>query len=126
MSGRDEKIRLRRRVREVISSLQHLDDELIELSESLPLPLDADEMWEAQLPESFPAYLYAAIETVRTDCLQDAIDTLIAALRQSDVSLRQRFLRASGASRLEMGGISFLQPKTGDDAERKETPPCSE
>jgi hypothetical protein len=120
MSGRDEKIRLRRQVREVVSGLLRLDDELAELAESFSLPLDADEMWEARFPESFEARLYAALDAVRTDCLQDAVDTLLAALRQSDVSLRQRFLQA-GPKR---GGISFLHEKTGNDAARKETPPC--
>ncbi len=122
MKAPDEKSRIRGRIREAVSSLQRLDDELAELAEGLSLPLDADEMWEARLPESFPTHLYAAIDAVRTDCLQDAIDTLLRAVRQSDISLRQRFLRASC---LEMGGISF--PKQhGNDAERKETPPCSD
>jgi primosomal protein N'' len=122
MSGRDRdaKIRLRRRVGETVAGLQRLDDDLAELAESLSLPLDADEMWEARLPESFEAHLYAAIDAVRTDCLQDAVNTLLAALRQNEVSLRQRFLRAES----KRGGISFLHKKTGNDAARKETPPC--
>jgi hypothetical protein len=119
MSGAGETIRIR--IREAVSHLQRLDDELAELVESLSLPLDAAEMWEARLPESLPAHLYAAIDAVRTDCLQDAIDTLLAAVRQSDLSLRQRFLRASST-----GGISFQQQENGKDAERKETPPCSD
>ncbi len=120
MNAPGEKSRIRGRIREAVSSLQRLDDELAELAESLSLPLDADEMWEARLPESFPTHLCAAIDAVRTDCLQDAIDTLLRAVRQSDVSLRQRFLRAS-----EVGGISF-QKQHGNDAGRKETPPCSD
>ena len=92
MSARD-------RIRQVVSELQRLDDGLVELAASLPLPSDAPQMWDAQLPESFEAHLYATIDIVRTDCLQDAVDTLLRALRHNDVSLRQRFLR--GASRLE-------------------------
>ncbi len=121
MSVRGEKIRAR--IREAVSGLQRLDDELGELAESLPLPLDAAEMWDSQLPESFPTHLYAAIDAVRTDCLQAAMGTLLTAVRQSDVSLRQRFLRAR---RSEMGGISFQKQQPGNDAGRKETPPCSD
>jgi len=122
MSGGDKKARLRHRVRETVASLQRLDDDLAELAESLSLPIDADGMWEARLPESFEAHLYAAVDAVRTDCLQDAVDTLLAALRQSELSLRQRFLQVPS----KRGGISFLHQKTGNDAARKETPPCSD
>jgi hypothetical protein len=119
---------VRGRIRETVSSLLRLDDELAELAESLPLPLDVDEMWTSRLPESLPSYLYTAIDSVRVDCLRVAVDTLLRAARQSDVSLRQRFLRDSGTSRLEMvkGGVSFPKSKTGNNAERKETPPCSD
>lgn len=84
---------IRGRIREAVSSLRLLDDELGELAESLPLPLDVTEMWESQLPMSFLANLYSAVDAVRSDCIQDAIDTLQRAVRQSDVSLRQQFLR---------------------------------
>ncbi len=100
---RSEKRWIRGRIREAVSSLHRLDDELAGLAESLALPLDANEMWESRLPASFPTHLYAAIEAVRTDCLHDAIDTLLAAARQSDVSLRQQFLREA----------SFLQAEEG-------------
>lgn len=123
---KSEKRRIRGRIREAVSSLHHLDDELAELSESLALPPDATEMWESQLPTSFPTHLYAAIDAVRSDCIQDAIDTLLRAVRHSDVSLRQQFLRDSEAGGSETGGISFPRKQTGNDAERKETPPCSD
>lgn len=118
-----EKKWIRGRVREAVTSLHRLDDELAELAEGLALPLDAT--WESRLPTSFLTNLYAALDAVRSDCIQDAIDTLLHAARQSDVSLRQQFLRASCAES-EIGGISFPQKKNGNDAERKETPPCSD
>jgi hypothetical protein len=122
MSVQSEKSRIRNRVRKAVSSLQRLDDELAELAESLSVPLDATEMWESRLPTSFPAHLHAAIDAVRSDCVQDAIDTLLRAVRQSDVSLRRQFLRVVGRS--EKGGVSLPQKKTGNNAERKEPPPC--
>jgi hypothetical protein len=90
---RSEKSWIRGRIHEVVSSLHRLDGELAGLAESLPLPLDATEMWESRLPPSFPTHLYSAIDAVRTDCIHDAIDTLVQAARQSDLSLRRRFLR---------------------------------
>ena len=92
------------RIRQAVSGLQRLDAELAELAVSLSLPPDAIEMWNAQIPESFEAHLYATIHTVRTDCLQDAVDTLLRAVRCDDASLRQRFFRVAGASRLEVNG----------------------
>jgi len=92
------------RIRQVLSGLQRSDAELAELAASLSLPPDTTEMWNSQLPESFEAHLYATIDTVRTDCLQDAVDTLLRAARHNDASLRQQFLRLSGASRLEVDG----------------------
>jgi hypothetical protein len=90
---------IRSHIRAAVSSLHRLDDELSELAESLPLPLDATEMWESQLPTSFPTNLYAAISAVRGDCVQAAIDTLLRAARQSDVSLRRQFLRVAREER---------------------------
>lgn len=113
---------VRDRIREAVSSLQRLDDELVELAESLSLPPDATEMWDSRLPESFEAHLYATIDTVRTDCLQDAVDTLLRAVRRDDVSLRQRFLRVSGASHLEVGGHLGEEPFQEQEANpRRET-----
>jgi hypothetical protein len=94
---------IRGRIREAVSNLHRLDDELAVLAESLALPLDADEMWDSRLPTSFPTHLYAAIDAVRTDCIHDAMDTLLRAVRQSDLSLRQQFLRDLG--RFEPGGL---------------------
>lgn len=121
MSGRKRWIRSR--LRKAVSRLHRLDDELAEVAEGLALPPDAAEMWESRLPTSFATHLYAAIDAVRSDCIQDAIDTLLRAARHSDVSLRQQFLHAG---RSESGGISFPCQKNGNDAERKETPPCSD
>jgi hypothetical protein len=117
---------VRGRIRETVSTLLRLDDELAELAESLPLPPDVDEMWAAWLPESLPSHLYATIDSVRVDCLRMAVDTLLRAARQSDVTLRQRFLRDSGRLEMTDGGVSFQHSKTGNNAERKETPPCSD
>jgi hypothetical protein len=83
------------RIRQVLSMLQRSDAELAKLAASLSLPPDTTEMWNLQLPESFEAHLYATIETVRTDCLQGAVDTLLRAARHNDASLRQQFLRLS-------------------------------
>ncbi len=86
----------RGRVREVVSTLRQVDNRLLELSEGLPLPFDAAQMWESRIPPSFTANLYAALEAVRSDCIQDAIATLLHAVRQTDGSLRREFLRNEG------------------------------
>jgi hypothetical protein len=99
MMHRTENTEIRSRIRAAVSSLHRLDDELGELAESLSLPLDATEMWESQLPTSFLPNLYAAIDAVRSDCVQDGINTLLRAVRQNDVSLRQEFLRVAHEER---------------------------
>ncbi len=98
---KDEMREIRGRIRTAVSSLHQLDDELAELCESLPLPCDAADMWESQIPMSFASNLYAAIDAVRTDCIQDGIATLLVAVRRSDVSLRLDFWRG-----LKAGGMS--------------------
>ena len=100
--------KIRGRIREVVSDLHRLDDELCSLAESLVLPLDADEMWALRLPMSFPAHLYAALDAVRSDCLHEAITILLRAVRQSDVSLRRQFLRevAKSVGTSEVDGVS--------------------
>ena len=79
---------IRERIRGAVSSLHELDDQLASLAESLALPPDAGEMWDLRTPMSFTANLYAAVDAVRTDCIQNAVVTLLRAVRQSDTSLR--------------------------------------
>ena len=57
---------IRGRIRDAVSELHRLDDRLAELAESLPLPPDAAEMWDSQIPTSFTTNLYAALEAVRS------------------------------------------------------------
>jgi hypothetical protein len=83
---------IRERIREAVSHLYGLDDQLAELAERLILPPDAEEMWESRIPTSFPTNLYAALEAVRSECLQDAAATLLKAVRQTDASLRREWL----------------------------------
>ncbi len=61
---------LLRLFREVVPSLHLGDDRLSTQAESLPLPADATEMWESQIQTSAIAHLYAAMEAVRSDCIQ--------------------------------------------------------
>lgn len=89
-----KKTEIRERIREVVSSLHELDDRLAELAESLLLPLDAEDMWEFRLPMSFITNLFSALEAVRSDCVQDAVATLMRAVRQSEDSLRREWLLA--------------------------------
>lgn len=83
---------IRERVRAAVLSLHEVDDRLAELAESLPVPPDAAQMWESWLPASFTANLYAALEAVRSDCIQDAVATLLHAVRQSEGSLRREWM----------------------------------
>ena len=82
---------IRERIRDAVWHLHVVDDSLAELTESLKLPLDAEEMWDSQIPTSFTANLYAALDAVRTDCLQDAAATLLHAVRQTETSLRREW-----------------------------------
>jgi hypothetical protein len=109
---------IRERIRDAVSSLLEVDNRLGEVTESLPLPPDAAQMWDSQVPTSFTTNLYAALEAVRTDCIQDAVATLLHAVRQSDCSLRREWTRESGVSFREQ------QHTPGDGAGRKETPQC--
>jgi DNA repair protein RadC len=84
---------VRGRIFEIMSSLYQVDEQVSALAESLALPADAAEMWESQIPTSTPAHLYATLEAVRSDCLEDAMRTLLHAAGQSDISLRREFLR---------------------------------
>lgn len=85
--------KIREQIRDAVSHLHGIDDRLAELSASLTLPSDADLMWDSQIPANFQTNLYAALDAVRTDCLQDAAETLLHAVRQSDTSLRRDWLR---------------------------------
>jgi hypothetical protein len=89
-----KKTEIRERIRDMVSILHELDDRLTELAESLPLPLDAEDMWESRLPTNFNTNLFSALEAVRSDCVQDAVATLMCAARQSEDSLRRRWLLA--------------------------------
>jgi hypothetical protein len=89
---------IRERIRAAVSSLHEVDDRLAELAESLPLPPDAAQMWDSWTPTSFTANLYAALEAVRSDCIQDAVATLLYAVRQSDASLRREWAAESKAA----------------------------
>ena len=82
---------IRERIRNAVWHLYVVDDRLAELAESLKLPVDAGEMWDSQIPTSFTANLYAALDAVRTDCLQDAAATLLHAARQTETSLRREW-----------------------------------
>lgn len=90
---------IRESIHTTVSKLYELDDQLAVLAESLVLPPDAGEMWDSRRPMSFTANLYAALDAVRTDCLQDAAVTLLRAVRQSDASLRREWARL-----IEKGG----------------------
>jgi len=89
-----KKTEIRERIRDMVSILHELDDRLTELAESLPLPLDAEDMWESRLPMNFNTNLFSALEAVRSDCIQDAVATLMRAVRQSEDSLRREWFLA--------------------------------
>jgi len=82
---------IREQIRDAVSHLYKIDDRLAELSESLTLPPDADLMWDSRIPTNFHTNLYAALDAVRTDCLQDAATNLLRAVRQTDTSLRRQW-----------------------------------
>ena len=92
--------KIREQIRDAVWHLHVVDDRLAELAESLMLPLDAGEMWDSQIPMNFTANLYAAIDAVRTDCLQDAAATLLHAVRQTETSLRRDWKGSGQFSRV--------------------------
>jgi hypothetical protein len=86
-----EMTEIRASIRDAVSSLHELDDRLAVLAENLALPPDAAEMWDSRIPMSFTPNLFAALDAVRTDCIQVAVATLLRAVRQSDDSLRREW-----------------------------------
>ncbi len=126
--------KVRRQIREVVSSLQQVDDRLAALAESLPLPPDVTEMWKSEIPTSAIANVYVTLEAVRSDYIQESVETLLHASRQSDLSLRREFLLGPGNKpHLALassgisgnGGVSFQKYQDpGESAGRKEPPPC--
>lgn len=86
---------IREQIRDAVSKFHELDDQLAQLAESLKLPPDAAEMWELRIPMGFTANLYAALDAVRTDCLQDAAATLLRAVRQTNASLRHEWSQSA-------------------------------
>lgn len=116
---------IREQIREVVSRLHEVDDRLAELAEALPLPPDASEMWEFTFPSTFMTNLYAALEAVRADCIQDAVDTLVHAVRQSEESLRREWRAPeAGGIREERRILPDHHITPGGSAGRKETPLC--
>lgn len=109
---------IRERIRTAVSILHEVDNRLAELAESLPLPPDAAQMWDSRLPSSFTANLYAALDAVRSDCIQDAMATLLYAVRQSDASLRRQWMEPKAAY------PPFANDNTPAIAGREETPRC--
>jgi hypothetical protein len=109
---------IREQVRAAVWVLHEVDNRLAELAESLPLPPDAAQMWDSRVPPSFTANLYAALDAVRSDCIQDAMATLLYAVRQSDTSLRREWMEPKAAY------PPFANDNTPAAAGRKETPQC--
>ena len=118
-----KKPEIRERIRDVVSRLLEVDDQLAELAESLLLPPDAAEMWEFRFPTSFTTNLYSALDAVRVDCIQDAVVTLLRAARQSEASLRREWLLHTG-QKAERRRILPGHHTPGNGAGRKETPLC--
>jgi hypothetical protein len=113
---------IRTDMRDAILELKQMEQRMLGWAESLPLPAEADEMWEGRIPITAPATLYAAIEAVRCDCIQEAIERL--SLLGNDASLPQQDLWV-GENR--KGGVTFQElPQLPGKAGRKETPPCSD
>ena len=82
---------IREQIGDAVSSLQELDERLSALARSLSFPPDVTEMWDSRRPMSYTANLYAALNAVRLDCIQDAAATLLRAVGQSDASLRREW-----------------------------------
>lgn len=118
-----QKPKIRERIRDAVSRLHELDGWLAELAEGLPLPRDVAEMWESRFPTSFVANLYSALDAVRSDCIQDAVATLLHAVGQSEESLRREWLVHTGRDD-EKRRILPGHHTTGNGAGRKETPLC--
>jgi hypothetical protein len=113
---------IRERVRAAVWILHEVDNRLAELAESLPLPPDAAQMWDSRVPASFTANLYAALDAVRSDCIQDAIATLLYAARQSEDSLRREWAAVEPKAAYPPSANDNNTPAAS--AGREETPQC--
>ena len=89
--------KLRRKVIELIKSLLLLDAQVLELCENLPLPSDAERMWNLQLPENYAANVHGALMAGREGCLTEALRVLQRAVVETDESLRMQHLGTRGA-----------------------------
>ena len=115
---------IREGIRDLVSSLYELEGRLTDLAECLPLPPDAEDMWELKVPMCFITNLYSALEAVRTDCIQDAVATLSRAIRQSEESLRLAWARDVHLQNGQKRRILPGHHTPGNGAGRKEPPPC--
>lgn len=134
---------VREKVVEIVSSLYQVELRMLALAELVPLPADAEQMCESEIPMTALVNLHGVLNAVRSDYIEEAIASLACASRQDDVSLREEFQRRRGEMAAERasqavagakdsgitwsGGVSF--PKSQDPGEvagRKEPPPCSD
>ena len=113
--------KLRRKVIELIKSLLLLDAQVLELCERLPLPSDAERMWNLQLPENYAANIHGALMAVREGCLAEALKVLQRSVGETDESLRMQYLGTRGAKEESR----FLEESAVYPSDR-ETKPISE
>ncbi|NJN37004.1 MAG: hypothetical protein HC794_08055 [Nitrospiraceae bacterium] len=108
----------------VVSKLHEVDNLLMELSEHLPLPPDVSEMWELRRPMSFSANLHGSLEAVRRDCIHEAVETLLLAVRHDEESLRIAFLKQQEGQKTAVYPSGYPNRPPASEAGRKETPLC--
>ena len=81
---------VRKGVLDVATDLARLDQRLEDLAALIPFPL-RDVRWRADDPAAVPANLHAVISTVRENYLQEAVEALKWAARQTPESLWLQF-----------------------------------
>jgi hypothetical protein len=84
---------------EIALELVAITDRLQRIHDELPESPNREAMWAHEIPSDVATEIYGAIEAVLVDEIRPAIEYLEAALRVTDVELRERFERDRGGSR---------------------------
>jgi hypothetical protein len=77
---------------EVAIELARLDRRLAQIAESLPLPVDSEDLFEERVPATAATQLYGVIGGVKGE-LKEMIEVLLESAQISEAALRSEFRR---------------------------------